>query len=633
MKTVKNSGFDDFPEQNKKRHEPARTGMLRNRYLFAADLLIIAVSYFFSMSLIYDVYSVIAQLPTYAGAILVTAAAFSVALMVTGTYTTLWVHGGTRDYLRIGTGCLVADVLSLAVSAIVFPQVHVKVNVCAIFMTTIGIIGLRMMIRGMRNIYRSQTALRKGEKKRLMIVGAGTTATILLKDLMSNEGLNYNVVCFVDDDKTKKNAIIGGARVLGDRYDIKRLAEDKDIDEILLAIPSAESADRREIIEICNETRCKVKILPSVDQMIEDTDLHRNIRDVEIEDLLAREPIELDNDNIHEYIRDKVILVTGGGGSIGSELCRQVMKYKPKKLIVLDIYENNAYDLQMELNYKYPNNKPEVVIASVRDIQRLEDVFEKYHPYIVFHAAAHKHVPLMEDSPGEAIKNNVFGTYNVIKCADKYKAKRFVMISTDKAVNPTNVMGATKRICEMMVQCMSKESSTEFVCVRFGNVLGSNGSVIPLFKRQIAAGGPVTVTDKRITRFFMTIPEASQLVLQAAGYAKGGEIFVLDMGEPVKIYDLARNLIKLSGYTPDVDIKITECGLRPGEKLYEELLMDEEGLANTSHKKIFIGRPIDIDRHRLNKMLSKLDEVCRSDDPEHIKDAIAEAVPTYRRLN
>ena len=339
----------------------------------------------------------------------------------------------------------------------------------------------------------------------------------------------------------------------------------------------------------------------------------------------------MDNKEISGYIQDKVVLVTGGGGSIGSELCRQIMKFLPEKLIVFDIYENNAYELQMELNQMYPNNKPEVIIGSVRDKKRLETVFSRFRPEIVFHAAAHKHVPLMEDSPGEAIKNNVFGTLNVARCAEQFETKRFVMISTDKAVNPTNIMGATKRICEMIVQSMQQNSKTEFAMVRFGNVLGSNGSVIPLFKKQIEQGGPITVTDKRITRFFMTIPEASQLVLQAAAYAKGGEIFVLDMGEPVRIYDLAKNLIKLSGYQPDVDIKIEFCGLRPGEKLYEELLMDEEGLKNTEHQKIFIGHPINIDQNYLNTMLKELEQACDNEDLEYIKNTVAKLVPTYVR--
>ncbi len=354
------------------------------------------------------------------------------------------------------------------------------------------------------------------------------------------------------------------------------------------------------------------------------------MKDIEIEKLLNREPIKLDNSVAGGYMTGKVILVTGGGGSIGSELCRQIMLFDPKQLIILDIYENNAYDIYMELDRKYPN-KIKVCIASVRDMNRLENIFAEYRPHIVFHAAAHKHIPLMEADPGEAVKNNVFGTLNTVRCADKFGADRFILISTDKAVNPTNVMGATKRICEMMIQCMQNVSRTKFSAVRFGNVLGSNGSVIPLFKRQIEKGGPVTVTHRDAARFFMTIPEAVQLVFQAAGYAAGGEIFVLDMGEPVKIYDLAGKLIELSGYRPDIDMKIEICGLRPGEKLYEELLMDEEGLTRTCNDKIFIGKPIDIDMDKLKIMLRKLDMVKTSADNEKIKDAIAETVPTYVR--
>lgn len=608
-----------------------RRKTLRNRYLFCTDLIVIAAAYYVAMSFIYNLFTMMHFLSTYSGAFIVTSLCFIISLAVFGIYTTLWIHGGTKDYVRICLACLVAAIVSGIIETIAFKNVNVRVNFCALLFASAGIIGSRMLVRGMRNIYQEQIVSRKNVRKRLMIVGAGSAASILIKDLMNNKGLHYNVVCFVDDEPSKHNATISGIKVMGTRHDIPHLVLEKDIDEILIAVPSARPKDRREIIEICNETKCTVKILPSIDQMISDSGLHESIRNVEIEDLLAREPIVLDNENIDKYIKDKTILVTGGGGSIGSELCRQIMRFSPKKLVVLDIYENNAYDLQMELNYKYPDNKPDVVIASIRDMDRLEDVFAKYRPYIVFHAAAHKHVPLMEDSPGEAIKNNVFGTYNVTRCADKYGVKRFVMISTDKAVNPTNVMGATKRICEMIVQDMQRHSKTEFVAVRFGNVLGSNGSVIPLFKRQIAAGGPVTVTDKRITRYFMTIPEAAQLVLQAASYAQGGEIFVLDMGESVRIYDLAINLIKLSGYTPGIDMKIVECGLRPGEKLYEELLMNEEGLTNTSHHKIFIGKPLDIDSKQLGEKLDILANVVESNDPDKIKDAVATVVPTYVR--
>lgn len=605
-------------------------GVIRNRYLFIADLLFIPIAYLASLLLINNIFSAVNIALSNIPAILITDIIFAIINMLCGVYTVMWIYGGTKDYVRITGSCAAASIIALAANVIIFQEsFYFKISLCVMVVASVEIIGSRMLIRAIHNLY--NTTSNSSDKKRLLIIGAGSSATIVLRDISNNDNLNYDVVGFIDDDPAKKNIRIYGEKVLGNRNDIRRICREKRVDEILIALPSATMQERKRIIEICNETGCKIKILPSIDQIIDQNNMYSSVRNVEIEDLLAREPIKLDNTEIGNYITGKVILVTGGGGSIGSELCRQIMRFNPVKLVILDIYENNAYELQMELNRKYPNNKPDVVIASVRDMDRLESIFEEYKPYIVFHAAAHKHVPLMEDSPGEAIKNNVFGTLNVAKCADKYGVKKFVMISTDKAVNPTNVMGATKRICEMIVQCMQKISKTEFVAVRFGNVLGSNGSVIPLFKRQIENGGPVTVTHKDITRFFMTIPEAAQLVLQAASYAKGGEIFVLDMGEPVKIYDLARNLIRLSGYRPDIDIKIEFCGLRPGEKLYEELLMDEEGLTETSHNKIFIGKPIDIDMERLKLMLKKLEIVETSDDNEAIKDAVAEVVPTYVR--
>ncbi len=606
--------------------------IFRNRTLFVLDIIIIALAYFFTCYLAGENWMKACALFTSQPVlmlILISEASLIAAMAVMGIYRTMWIHSGTYDYVRIIQICCITSLLVVILDVFVINDVTTKVSICGLVLASVGILSVRMLMRAMYNLYKG-AKLDVKNRKRIMIVGAGTSAAVLLRDLYSNENLNYNIVCFVDDDKKKHNASISGIKVRGDRYDIPRLANMYNIDEILIAMPSADVKDRKKIIEICNETKCKVKILPSVDQMIGDN-IHSAMRDVQIEDLLAREPIKLNNTEITDYIKDKVILVTGGGGSIGSELCRQIMKYNPEKLVIVDIYENNAYDLQMELNYRYPENKPEVIIASVRDKERLEDIFKTYNPYIVFHAAAHKHVPLMEDSPQEAVKNNVLGTLNVVECADKYNVKRFVMISTDKAVNPTNVMGATKRICEMIVQSAQKTSKTEFVAVRFGNVLGSNGSVIPLFKRQIENGGPITLTDKRITRYFMTIPEAAQLVLQSAAYAKGGEIFVLDMGEPVKIYDLARNLIRLSGYKPNEDIKIEVCGLRPGEKLYEELLMDEEGLTNTSHDKIFIGQPIDVDRAKLDEYIDELKLVADSNDNERIKSAIEKIVPTYHR--
>ena len=385
-------------------------------------------------------------------------------------------------------------------------------------------------------------------------------------------------------------------------------------------------------MELCQDTGVRTRVLPTTEEIINKQGAINSLRDVQIEDLLGREPIHLDNRNINSLIKDKTVLVTGGGGSIGSELCRQIMKNHPKKLIIFDIYENNLYDIELELKANYSKDKIEAIVGSVRDKTRLNEIFELYKPELVFHAAAHKHVPLMEKSPLEAIKNNIFGTYNVANCCDKYDVKRFVLISTDKAVNPTNIMGATKRLCEMIIQAKDKASKTEFVAVRFGNVLGSNGSVVPLFKKQIAKGGPVTVTHKDITRFFMTIPEAVQLVLQAVTYAKGGEIFVLDMGEPVKIYDLAVNLIKLSGFQPNVDIPIKITGLRPGEKLYEEILMDDEGLKPTEHSKIYIAKPSSITMKDVEEKLDILRETISNEDIEldKIKENMKKVVPTYK---
>ena len=418
--------------------------------------------------------------------------------------------------------------------------------------------------------------------------------------------------------------------MLGTSSDIVRICSEHDVEIILFAIPSASDEVKQRILTICSETNCEIKILPSVDQILKDGgEILKKFKKIQIEDLLEREPVELDNKGLLEVIQDKTILVSGGGGSIGSELCRQIVKFSPGKLVILDNYENTTYELQNELLRAYPDLDLDIVIGSVRGKPRLDAVFKVYKPAMVFHAAAHKHVPLMEFSPSEAVKNNVFGTYNIARCADEFGVKKFVMISTDKAVNPTNVMGATKRICEMIVQSMQEVSTTEFVAVRFGNVLGSNGSVIPLFKKQIEEGGPVTLTHKDITRYFMTIPEAAQLVLQSASYAKGGEIFVLDMGKPVRIYDLAEKLIKLSGYTPNVDMEIKTTGLRPGEKLYEELLMDEEGLTKTAHSKIFIGKPIFCDIVSLTKQLEHLREVTETMDKVKIKEAVAEITGTY----
>ncbi|HEY8420626.1 MAG TPA: nucleoside-diphosphate sugar epimerase/dehydratase, partial [Thermoclostridium sp.] len=454
---------------------------------------------------------------------------------------------------------------------------------------------------------------------------------MIAKEMELHTELNYRPVAFLDDSDYKKGKKVNGIPVLGGIDDVADVVERKSIDEIIIAIPSAKPAVLNRIYEQCVKTKCKVKILPSMSQLIDESIMLKRVKDVDIEDLLGREPIVVDLEGVAGYLSGKVVLVTGGGGSIGSELCRQIASFGPKKLIMLDNYENGLYDILNELTRKYPELDIIPVIANIREMDRLKEIFGEYRPNIVFHAAAHKHVPLMENNPEEAIKNNVFGTWNVAHCADMYNTDRFVLISTDKAVNPTNVMGATKRIAEMIIQALDKKSKTEFVAVRFGNVLGSNGSVIPLFKKQIEQGGPVTVTHPDVTRFFMTIPEAVQLVIQAGAMAEGGEIFVLDMGEPVKILDLAKNLIRLSGFEPYEDIDIEITGLRPGEKLYEELLLNEEGLKATKHNKIFIAKPLHIDYELLERELEILKQkVYKSSDSQELKEYVKVIVPTYK---
>ena len=469
----------------------------------------------------------------------------------------------------------------------------------------------------------------KAKSTRVIIIGAGRAAALLIDEMKTSDKLNYEPVCVLDDDTSKIGKEINGVRVFGKIEDVDKAVKKYNPNEIIIAIPSLRKKELQRIIMICKETKCKIKNVPGQYQFVTGQVSVSDIREVSITDLLGREQVKTNLDEVMGYIRDKVVLVTGGGGSIGSELCRQIAAHKPKQLIILDVYENNAYDIEQELKRKYKEKLNLVtLIASVRDKYKIETVFDRYCPQIVFHAAAHKHVPLMETSPNEAVKNNVFGTLNVAEVAGKHGTERFILISTDKAVNPTNIMGATKRICEMIIQSINKKYQTEYVAVRFGNVLGSNGSVVPLFTRQISEGGPVTVTHKDIVRYFMTIPEAVSLVLQAGAYAKGGEIFVLDMGEPVRIYDLAVNMIKLSGLEPNKDIDIVVTGLRPGEKLYEERLMEEEGLEKTANQMISIGKPLDIDEKNL---FSKLDELKTEayKETEKIKELIAELVPTY----
>ena len=542
-------------------------------------------------------------------------------------YATLWSVAGLREAGHIVGACGLASLIQMAGMLMLEMKVPRSYFVLS-FMALSAEEGLvRLSYRILTTIHLPGKQLKDG--RRVLIAGAGTSGAVILKEMQTSPYAEGYVVCFVDDDKNKVGKILNGVPIAGKREDIPGLVEKYKVDEIYIAMPSAPAKDRKEIIEICRETGCRVKILPGIYQLLNGEVSVGKLREVEIEDLLGREPVRVNMDEILDYVRGKVVLVTGGGGSIGSELCRQIAGHQPKQLIVFDVYENNAYDLQQELKEKFPGLNLVVLIGSVRNTHRVESVFEKYRPEIVYHAAAHKHVPLMEDSPNEAIKNNVFGTYKTAKAADKYGTKRFVLISTDKAVNPTNIMGASKRMCEMVVQMMNAKSKTDFVAVRFGNVLGSNGSVIPLFKKQIEQGGPVTVTHPEIIRYFMTIPEAVSLVLQAGAYAKGGEIFVLDMGEPVKILDLAKNLIRLSGYEPDEDIPITFTGLRPGEKLYEELLMDEEGLQDTPNKLIHIGKPIAFDMEEFCVQLDRLYEVANLDS-EAIRGEVKKIVPKYQ---
>ena len=508
-------------------------------------------------------------------------------------YHSLWQYASIAEVYRIAEACIIVEVVHFLSNKIAGNMLPRSCYFNAAIYLIIAICASRFMYRMIRTVLNKYRNIKTSNN--VMIIGAGEATNVIMREIQSSSYLaNSNIACIIDDDRRKVGKYIRGVKVIGTRDKIKEAAKLYDIDEIIFAIPSASNEVKRDILNICKETDCTLKILPGVYQMVDGEVNVDSIRNVDVLDLLGRDPIEVDIESIMGYVKDKVIMVTGGGGSIGSELCRQLVSHKPKQLIIFDIYENNAYDIQQELKINYPDANVVTLIGSIRNVSRLESVFAQYKPDIVYHAAAHKHVPLMEVSPDEAVKNNVVGTWNVARMADKYGVKKFVMISTDKAVNPTNVMGATKRICEMIVQTYNEISKTDFVAVRFGNVLGSNGSVIPLFKRQIEAGGPVTVTDPNIIRYFMTIPEAVSLVLQAGAYAKGGEIFILDMGEPVKIDDLAKNLIRLSGYTLGVNMEIKYTGLRPGEKLYEELLMKEEGLQETDNKLIHIGKPIEL---------------------------------------
>ncbi len=544
-------------------------------------------------------------------------------------YHSLWAFAGETELQNLVVSCAVSTILN-SIGLQFFKTAGQPVPKSYYFLYLFVLISMmfisRFSYRFMRSLKHKQQNKKNGIS--VMVIGAGEAANVIIKEIVNSNFSTMVIRCIIDDDKGKWGRYIQGIRVAGGRDKIIECADVYDIDEIIVAMPSISRAELRKILEICKETNCKLRSLPGMYQLVNGEVNVSKLRDVEVEDLLGREPISVDLDSILGYVQSKVVLVTGGGGSIGSELCRQIACHRPRQLIIVDIYENNVYDIQQELKTRYPDLDLAVLIASVRNTNRMNWIFEHYQPDIVYHAAAHKHVPLMEDSPNEAVKNNVFGTWKTAQAAAFYGVKKFVLISTDKAVNPTNIMGASKRICEMIIQTFNNHYDTEFVAVRFGNVLGSNGSVIPLFRKQIVAGGPVTVTHPDIIRYFMTIPEAVSLVLQAGAYAKGGEIFVLDMGEPVKILDLAENLIRLSGYRVGEDIKIEFTGLRPGEKLYEELLMDEEGLKETANRLIHVGKPIEIDETQFFIQLKKLKEESKNESGD-IRPLIQEIVPTY----
>ncbi len=602
---------------------------MNNKQIFKALLLIAGDGLLAALALGISMLC-FATIPScFIGILLIYAGIMAVISFVFRLHSILWRFAALIDWMKV----IVASMVSSVMLFILLTALGGKLDPGIYFLSTALLIFLGMVYRGFIRIYArfchasptSEVVL----KGNVMLVGAGEAGSLLLHDIVHNRHFKEcKVVCAIDDDPKKYHHYICGVRIEGTRHDILACAKKFEVDEIVFAIPACTAHDRAEILNICQKTGCQVHTLPGVHQLLDQSPDMRSVRPVQIEDLLGRDPIDIHIDSVMQYVENEVVMVTGGGGSIGSELCRQIANHNPKKLIIFDIYENNAYDIQNELRWVHPNLDIVTLIGSVRDTKRLQHVFEHHHPTLVFHAAAHKHVPLMEDSPNEAIKNNVFGTLKTVQAADKYGVKKFVLISTDKAVNPTNIMGASKRICEMIVQAYARRSKTEFVAVRFGNVLGSNGSVIPLFEKQIKNGGPITVTDPNIIRYFMTIPEAVSLVLQAGANAKGGEIFVLDMGEPVRIVELAENMIRLSGLKPYEDIPIVFTGLRPGEKLYEELLMSEEGLRRTENKLIYIGNSIEFDDQELFHMLDKMRDCMYNDDAD-VRGLVKSIVPTY----
>ena len=593
----------------------------------AASLLALFIRYEFRISDIPDYFlaPVVRALP-------LTIIATLIVFWFFKLYDSLWAFAGETELQNLVAADVVAGLINVGILMLFREDGQQAVPNSYYFLYIFLMVTLTFISRFSYRFLRSMKHknANRNNATNVMVVGAGEAGNIIVREILNSHYSTMTLKCLIDDDPEKWGRYVQGVKVVGGRDQIAEAVHTYDIDEIIIAIPSLSRSQMKGILDICKETKCKMRTLPGIYQLVNGEVSVSKLHDVEVEDLLGREPVQVDIDSIIRYVQGKTVLVTGGGGSIGSELCRQVANHRPARLIILDIYENNAYDIQQELRTAHPDLDLVVLIASVRNVKRMDTIFAQYRPDIVYHAAAHKHVPLMEDSPCEAIKNNVFGTFNTAMSAATYGTERFVMISTDKAVNPTNIMGASKRICEMIIQVFNRHYECNYVAVRFGNVLGSNGSVIPLFRKQIAAGGPVTVTDPNIIRYFMTIPEAVSLVLQAGAYAQGGEIFVLDMGEPVRILDLAENLIKLSGYKVGEDIQIEFTGLRPGEKLYEEMLMDEEGLKETANSQIHIGKPLEIDEEKFFVQLKRLKDAAYDESPA-IREMVREIVPTYRK--
>lgn len=601
--------------------------LMRRSILFFIDIVLLTLAYFLTFELRFEFYVPSVFLDILKSTFIYVVLIKIIFFVVFGLYNSLWRYVSIDELFKLIIATTLSSILIYILNVgfnFNLPRSIILIDwILAIFLTG----GFRLSYRIVRRAYQSINQV-DDNLNRVMIIGAGDAGSMIVRELKNLVNMLYKPVVIVDDDKRKNNSTIYGVPIRNGMNNIPELVKEYNVNEIIVAIPSLNKEKLAEIVKIAQTTHCKVKTLPGINDLIDNEVTLKNIRDVSIEDLLGRDEIRLKIDEISSYLENKVVLVTGAGGSIGSELCRQIVKFKPSQLVLLDIYENNVYDLQQELIHLHKKLNLEVIIASVRDKERILEIFKFYKPEIVFHAAAHKHVPLMESNPQEAIKNNVFGTLKVAQCAHEANVKRFVLISTDKAVNPTNVMGATKRVAELIIQAMDQISETEFVAVRFGNVLGSNGSVIPLFKKQISYGGPITITHPDITRYFMTIPEASRLVLQAGAIAEGGEIFVLDMGKPVKIVDLAKHLIELSGFEPDVDITITYTGLRPGEKLYEELLLSEEGTSQTKHTGIFIAKPSLINYEELLQKIHKFEN--EIENKADIIEQLKILVPTYK---